>query len=119
MKRVCIIGAGPAGLVAAKTFLQTGHFTVTVYEKITRVGGIWALDEDTQDGFLAPQTPTNLSRFTVGFGDLDWNEVDLRSKHSRDAASADAEPLPVPMFPRAWQVNRYLEEYRKRYIPDE
>ncbi|KAK3623874.1 hypothetical protein LTR56_021330 [Elasticomyces elasticus] len=119
MKRVCIIGAGPAGLVTAKTLLQTGQFAVKVYEKNARIGGIWALGEDTRDGFLAPQTPTNLSRFTVGFGDLDWNEVDLGSKLSDNTTNSNVKFGQVPTFPKAWQANRYLEEYRKRYIPDD
>lgn len=119
MKSVCIVGAGPAGLVAAKTFLRTGNFTVTVYEKNHRIGGIWALDEDTHDGFLSPQTPTNLSRFTVGFSDLDWNEVDLGSQRSNGLTNGDRKDKGVPMFPKAWQANRYLEKYRKRYVPKE
>nr|POE46964.1 flavin-containing monooxygenase fmo gs-ox-like 3 [Quercus suber] len=114
MKSVCIVGAGPAGLVAAKTFLQSGHYTVTIYEKTHRIGGIWALDEDSKDGFLSPQTPTNLSRFTVGFSDLDWNSVDLQSKYAQGLRPAQNV---TPMFPKAWQVNRYLETYRRRYIP--
>ncbi|KAK0280140.1 hypothetical protein LTR35_008291 [Friedmanniomyces endolithicus] len=115
-KRVCIIGAGPAGLVAAKTVHQTGRFTLTIYEKSPRIGGLWALDEYTQTGFLAPGTPTNLSRFTVGFSDLDWREVDLRGQHD---GGGEAGKGAVPMFPRAWMVGRYLEEFRRRYVPDE
>ncbi|KAK5135983.1 hypothetical protein LTR08_004237 [Meristemomyces frigidus] len=118
MKTVCIVGAGPAGLVAAKTFLQTGGFHVTVYEKCARLGGIWALDEDTTSGFLSPQTPTNLSRFTVAFSDLDWNSVDFQSKHGSKLQSGSAQSSRPPMFPTAWQVNRYLETYRRRFIPD-
>ena len=118
MKRVCIVGAGPAGLVAAKTFLRTGQFAVTVYEKNARIGGIWALDEDTKDGYLAPRTPTNLSRFTVGFSDLDWRDLDLRSKRIPELACGDGVLDEVPIFPKAWQANRYLEEYRKRYVSD-
>ncbi|EMC95109.1 hypothetical protein BAUCODRAFT_526662 [Baudoinia panamericana UAMH 10762] len=118
MKTVCIVGAGPAGLVAAKTFLDYGSFAVTVFDKADRVGGIWALDEDTQNGYLSPQTPTNLSRFTVGFSDLDWNDVDLRSNSWLGSTRGPSERPFVPLFPKAWQVNRYLEEYRRRYVPD-
>jgi hypothetical protein len=46
---------------------------------------------------------TNISRFSVAFSDLAWESV-LGSN--------------VPMFPRAWQVRRYLEEYARRYIPE-
>ncbi|KAI7285875.1 hypothetical protein KC319_g489, partial [Hortaea werneckii] len=111
MKSICIIGAGPAGLVAAKTFLQSGQFAVSVYEKKDRLGGIWAIDESTTNGYLSPQTPTNLSRFTVAFSDLDWRSVDLCSKH-------DGRTAKLPMFPKAWHVNRYLQMYQQRFVPE-
>ena len=38
---IAIIGAGFAGLVAAKTLKEFGHF-VTVYEKAADVGGVWS-----------------------------------------------------------------------------
>ncbi|KAI9368993.1 hypothetical protein BJX61DRAFT_184701 [Aspergillus egyptiacus] len=47
---------------------------------------------------------TNLSRFSVSFSDLSWETV--------------FEGETVPMFPRAWQVRRYLERYARMYIPD-
>lgn len=37
-KKVAVVGAGPAGVVAAKTLLLRGH-DVTLYEKDTKVGG--------------------------------------------------------------------------------
>jgi hypothetical protein len=109
-KSICIVGAGPAGLVAAKTFLRTGLCDVTIYEKSDRLGGIWALDESSVGNYLSPHTPTNLSKFTVGFSDLSWDSVGL----NHDQSSAGA-----PLFPKAWQVNTYLEAYRKRFIPDD
>ena len=117
MKTVCIVGAGPAGLVGAKTLLQTGEFNVTLFEKANRVGGIWAFDEESIGGLLSPETPTNLSRFTVGFSDLDWNSVDIRKKSERTEPRNPVASARAPLFPKAWQVNRYLEEYHKRYIP--
>ena len=118
MKSVCIIGAGPGGIVAAKTFLQTGQFEATVYEKKDRIGGIWALDRNSTAGFLSPYTPTNLSRFTVGFSDLDWNSVDYDDHHSNGIPNGRPGKDSVPMFPKAWMANKYLESYRERYIPD-
>jgi thioredoxin reductase len=114
MKTACIVGGGPSGLVGAKVLLHTKQFHVTIYEKADRIGGIWALDEDTTGGFLHPDTPTNLSRFTVGFSDLDWNSVNLQPKSVQNHTDHQH----VPMFPKAWQVNRYLETYRDKYIPD-
>lgn len=118
MKTACIIGAGPAGLVSAKTLLQTGQFEVTIYEKASRLGGIWALDENSRGSYLSPHTPTNLSRFTVGFSDLSWDSVEITSRTSEHQDDGNPPPRKVPMFPRAWQVNRYLQAYRQRYIPE-
>lgn len=97
MKSICVIGAGPAGLAAAKVLAP--HFKVTVFEQSERIGGIW---DDAKDGFLDRATNTNLSRYTVGFSDLDWNSVLPEGSQ------------PVPLFPQAWQVNRYLLAYAKK-----
>ncbi|WPA96848.1 uncharacterized protein RHO25_001456 [Cercospora beticola] len=105
MKTVCIVGAGPSGLASAKVLLQSKSFHVTIFEKKDRIGGIWAIDRmSPHEGYLHPDTPTNLSRFTVAFSDLDWNAIGLDS---------------VPMFPKAWQVNQYLEAYRTKNIPSD
>src|ERR1700730_14692648 len=39
-KSVCIIGAGVAGLAAAKTFVARGH-RVTILERSGDLGGVW------------------------------------------------------------------------------
>ena len=39
--RICVIGAGPSGLAAAKNLLQAGFRHFTVYEKNDQVGGNW------------------------------------------------------------------------------
>lgn len=39
--RVCIIGAGPSGLTAAKNCLQVGLTNIVIYEKGDQVGGNW------------------------------------------------------------------------------
>ncbi|KAK1987322.1 hypothetical protein LZ30DRAFT_745887 [Colletotrichum cereale] len=98
-KRVCIVGAGPSGLVAAKTLLHNapaGAFTVTVYEAQRRVGGLWPTRASDADGLVHPLMVANQSRHTVQFSDLAWAPED-------------------PEFPRAWMVGRYLERYLDRY----
>lgn len=104
--------------MAAKTLLASGFFNVTVFEKKTRIGGIWAVDRQSTDGFLSPETPTNLSRFTCSFSDLDWQSVDLSTQLEYDVEDGVREESAPPMFPKAWQINRYLQTYRKKYIPD-
>ena len=43
MTRVCVVGAGPAGLVATKTLLEAG-LEVDCYEASTAIGGHWLYD---------------------------------------------------------------------------
>ncbi|TEA19749.1 putative flavin-containing monooxygenase 1 [Colletotrichum sidae] len=98
-KRVCIVGAGPSGLVAAKTLLHnapSGAFTVTVYEAQKRIGGLWPTRRDDTAGLVHPLMIANQSKHTVQFSDHAWSADD-------------------PEFPRAWQVGRYLERYLERY----
>ncbi|CAG8091999.1 unnamed protein product [Penicillium olsonii] len=99
---VAIIGAGPSGLVTAKTLLDHG-FSPVIFDTQRQVGGLWNVCPDNQPVTLDPQMPTNLSRFTVAFSDLDWESV------------LDE----VPVFPRARQVARYLSCYAERYIPQD
>lgn len=106
MATVAIIGAGPAGLVAAKTLLRSSSqdsiFKVTVFEQGTDVGGLWAV-ESNPNGIINPEMHTNLSQFTVCFSDLAWDSVETQP--------------PANIYPKAWQVHRYLKEYAARYIP--
>ena len=109
MKRVAIVGAGPGGLVAAKTLLHShppNTFSVTIFEKTDRIGGLWNVTARPKDGYLPPNLPTNLSRYNVAFSDLSWESMKFGGK-------------PVPMFPKAWQVEGYLEEYSRRYVPSD
>ncbi|KAH7364094.1 flavin-containing monooxygenase-like protein [Rhexocercosporidium sp. MPI-PUGE-AT-0058] len=96
-KRVCIIGAGPSGLVAAKTLTSTPNqnFHITIFDTKPRIGGLWPLSTQ-DDGLVNPDMCTNQSRHTVCFSDLAWG--------------ADE-----PLFPKAWMVGGYLKRYVERY----
>lgn len=107
MKSVAIVGAGPAGLVAAKTLLHSyplGKFQVSVFEQTNNVGGLWAVEANPDHGLINPDMSTNLSQFTVCFSDQAWDTLEL-------------EPAPNA-YPKAWQVNRYLECYAQKFLPD-
>lgn len=146
-KKVAVIGAGPAGLVAAKTLLGTqaaGTFDVTVFDAHNRVGGMWDVRPGERGGFVSPDLRTNLSKYTVAFSDYAWEEVPLRGKElgdeMRSFSPGEGHGLEegnesnaqngessvknrdtseqVPMFPKAWMVGQYLEGYRRRYIPE-
>lgn len=69
-KTVAVVGAGPGGLIAAKTLLQSGRFNVTIFEKTTTIGGLWA-----PGNLINPQMRTNLCQFTNSFSGLSWENV--------------------------------------------
>lgn len=83
---VCIVGAGPAGLVTAKVFAEDG-FDVTVYEKYDEIGGTWSSHERY----------VNLNH-QLGKGLFEFSDM------PRDAAYEDAE-----------SVQEYLREYAERF----
>ena len=56
--------------------------------------------------------PTNLSRFTVSFSDLAWQSVNL-ARDPDGAEGSNGNGGALPLYPKAWQVGRYLEEYAK------
>ncbi|SPN96669.1 related to FMO1 Flavin-containing monooxygenase [Cephalotrichum gorgonifer] len=105
-KTVCIIGAGPAGIVAAKT-LALHHtnitsapaplFAVTVYDSNLSPGGLWPSSRSDPTRPIHPGMTANLTTNTVQFSDLAWEEH-------------------APQFPRAWMVGSYLTRYVQKYL---
>ncbi|KAI1175060.1 hypothetical protein F4777DRAFT_551789 [Nemania sp. FL0916] len=98
-KSVCIVGAGPSGLVAAKTLLHDaapGSFNVTIFDSQHRIGGLWPTDKTGNSGLVHPLMVANQSKHTIQFSDFAWRDSD-------------------PDFPKAWQVGRYLKHYLKEY----
>lgn len=65
-KRVAIIGSGPAGLVAAKTALESG-LTPVIFDRKRTPGGLWAAGTAIWDNMH-----TNVSRYSVSFSDFPW-----------------------------------------------
>jgi len=45
--RVCVIGAGPSGIAAAKAVLDAGFHDLTIYDRGGEVGGNWVFDADS------------------------------------------------------------------------
>lgn len=98
-KSVCIVGAGPSGLVAAKTLLHDvalGSFKVTIFDSQPRIGGLWPAHKSDNAGLVHPLMVANQSKHTVQFSDFAWRDSD-------------------PSFPKAWQIGRYLERYSQEY----
>ncbi|KAI1820201.1 hypothetical protein F4861DRAFT_533852 [Xylaria intraflava] len=98
-KSVCIVGAGPSGLVAAKTLLHDaapGAFRVTIFDSQHRIGGLWPAHNSDNAGLIHPLMVANQSKHTVQFSDLAWRDSD-------------------PDFPKAWEIGGYLQRYLKEY----
>jgi dimethylaniline monooxygenase (N-oxide forming) len=90
---VAIVGAGPAGLVAAR-FLKAEGFEPILFDPGARVGGQW--DRTTPASGIWPDMRANTSRIMTRFSDLDY-------------------PEGIPAFPHNEQVRAYLEAYAKKF----
>jgi amino acid adenylation domain-containing protein len=92
-KRICVIGAGPAGLVAAKSLLEEGHLP-TIFESEDVLGGVWNMKQQKEAGAYQ-KTRFQNSKDTSFFSDF-YPDVD------------DA-------FLSLAQVNTYLKQYADRF----
>lgn len=69
VQRIAVIGAGPAGLSAAKHLIGRG-FDVTVYEKGSEVGGLWVYDNDNGIGAAYQSLRINSEAKDTGYRDF-------------------------------------------------
>ncbi|XP_034704853.1 flavin-containing monooxygenase FMO GS-OX-like 3 [Vitis riparia] len=92
---VAVIGAGPAGLVAARELRREGHKAV-VFERQAQVGGTWVYQPSVEADPLAsdpsrpivhsslyPSLRTNLPREVMGFRDYPFLPTGLAHRDSR------------------------------------
>jgi polyketide synthase PksJ len=93
-RRICVIGAGPGGLVMAKSLLEEGHQPV-VYEAQDALGGVWNLKRDKQVGTYSTTRFQN-SRDTSFFSDF----------YPEDISDT---------FPNVHDVRHYLDAYAARF----
>ncbi|CAM0871210.1 unnamed protein product [Alopecurus aequalis] len=107
--RVAVIGAGAAGLVAARELRREGHDPV-VFERGAGVGGTWLYDPAAADdplgaggvhSSLYASLRTNLPREIMGF--LDFPFV-------ADEGAGDPR-----RYPGHEEVLRYLQEFARRF----
>lgn len=94
-KHIAIIGAGPSGLVTAKTMLQAG-FQVTVFEAGSEIGGTWVYENDSGRSFIYRNLHINTAKELTRFGDFPF---------------ADG----VSDFPSHWDMHRYLRDYARHF----
>lgn len=93
--RVCVVGAGPSGITAAKNCLQVG-ITPTVYEKNHQVGGNW---------IFSPR----LSHSSV----FETTHIISSKRHS----NYDDYPMPAhyPDYPSHKQMLDYFQSYARDF----
>uniref|UniRef100_A0A453NIA3 Flavin-containing monooxygenase n=1 Tax=Aegilops tauschii subsp. strangulata TaxID=200361 RepID=A0A453NIA3_AEGTS len=112
--RVAVIGAGAAGLVAARELRREGHAPV-VFERTDGVGGTWVYEADA-DASASPEPlvtqrrsnldaslRTNLPRECMGFLDFPF------------VAGPDGD---TRRFPGHAEVLRYLQSFARRFDLD-
>lgn len=92
MERIGIIGAGPAGIVAARYLLSEG-FDPVLFERSPVLGGQWSGPEGRNG--VWPSLHTNTSRVLTAFSDL---------PHTGTA-----------VFPSNLDIHRYLERYAEQF----
>ncbi|TVU31749.1 hypothetical protein EJB05_23447, partial [Eragrostis curvula] len=109
--RLAVVGAGAAGLAAARELRREGHAPV-VFERAAAVGGTWLytppataadpLGAAATHSSLYASLRTNLPREVMGFLDFPFSA----------AAAGSADPR---RFPGHEEVLRYLEAFARRF----
>jgi len=94
-KKVCVIGAGPSGIAAAKALLDEGHH-VTVFEAGSEVGGNWVFSE----------SPGHSSVFET-----------THIISSKTLSQYDDFPMPAdyPDYPSHRQLAGYFQSYARHF----
>ena len=94
-KKICIIGAGPSGIAAAKNCRQA-NLDFVVFEKNDKVGGNWVFDAKTGHSSVYENTHLISSK--------SWSEY-------------EDFPMPddYPDYPNHYQLQSYFENYAKYF----
>ncbi|RUS24398.1 hypothetical protein BC938DRAFT_473637 [Jimgerdemannia flammicorona] len=125
IRRVAVIGAGPTGLVSARSLLDTGRFEdVVVFERNEGIGGTWVYspDRDTHTSIPSnhpltvdppatltssspPRTPTKSALY-----------ASLRTNLPHPVMCFRDDPFhAVALFPGHGEVLQYLKEFAARH----
>jgi dimethylaniline monooxygenase (N-oxide forming) len=95
MKRFAVIGAGAAGLCAAKHLLARG-VDVTVYEAGSRVGGLWVYNNDNG---MSPA----------------YKSLHINSEANVSTFTDFPFPPGTSLFPDHAEMSRYFEAYARHF----
>ncbi len=93
--RVCIIGAGTSGIVAAKTLYERG-IAYDWFEKGSTTGGLWRYNNDSGQSAAYRSLHINTSRDKMAFSDFPM-------------------PRSFPDYPHHTQVAEYFDRYIQHF----
>ncbi|KAK6918566.1 Short transmembrane mitochondrial protein 1 [Dillenia turbinata] len=111
-KKVAVIGAGPAGLVATRELLREGH-KVVVFEKSDKVGGTWAYDSRVETDLLGLDPERKIVHSSL-YKSLRVN----RPRHLMrflDYAFSEIEGGDQRTFPGHEEVLRFLTTFAEKF----
>lgn len=94
--KICIIGAGPCGITAAKNLLQQGLTNFTVFEKSAQLGGNWVFEEQNNHSSVYETTHIISSKHLSEFEDFPM-------------------PRDYPDYPSHVQILKYFNDYAQHF----
>lgn len=94
--KICIIGAGPCGITAAKNLLQQGLTNFIVFEKNSQPGGNWIYDESNQHSSIYETTHIISSKRMSEYEDYPM-------------------PASYPDYPSHSQLLKYFNDYAEHF----
>ncbi len=95
LPRVCIIGAGTSGVIAAKVFKERG-IPFDCFEKGSGVGGLWRFDNDNGASTCYRSLHINTSKRIMELSDFPF-------------------PEHVSEYPAHWEILEYFEAYCEHF----
>ncbi len=93
--KVCIIGAGPSGITAAKA-LKEKNIAFDCYEKGSKIGGVWRYNNDNGLSAAYKTLHINTNRNVMAYSDFPM-------------------PTDFPMFPHHSHIISYFELYAAHF----
>ena len=94
-RKIAVIGAGAAGLCAAKHLIATGQ-AVVVFEMGTRIGGLWVYENDNGLSGAYQSLHVNSENRVTAYQDFPF-------------------PESAPIYPDHLQMAQYLEAYAEHF----
>jgi cation diffusion facilitator CzcD-associated flavoprotein CzcO len=95
-KSIAVIGAGAAGLCAAKYLKQAGFQNITIFEIGTQIGGMWCYQNDSGRSSAYKTLHINTAKNLTNFSDYPFDST-------------------VQFFPSHWDMHRYLISYADHF----